>query len=106
MPQYAKRTDDNHKEVVAQFRKAMPEATVFDASGAGNGFPDLVIGWNGRNYLFEIKDPEKPQSKRSLTDLQKDFHVSWQGQVHIAHSATEICATLARINFTNSQTNQ
>jgi len=39
---YAKRTDDNHRDVVDEFRLVMPEATVFDASGAGNGF--ILVG--------------------------------------------------------------
>lgn len=95
---YAKRTDDNHRDVVDEFRQTMPEATVFDASGAGNGFPDLVIGLAGKNYLFEVKDPEKVPSARNLTDAQKDFHTAWQGQVHVVHSAAEICATIFRIN--------
>jgi len=94
---YDKRTDDNHREVIDELRKTMPEVTVFDASGAGNGFPDVVLGWNGRNYLFEIKDPAKVPSARSLTDKQKEFHEGWQGQVHVVHSAAEICATLARL---------
>lgn len=93
---YAKRTDDNHRDVVEELREVMPDATVFDASGAGRGFPDLVVGWRGRNYLFEIKDPTKCASARSLTDAQKDFHLSWQGQVHVVHSAAQICAEIAR----------
>jgi len=94
---YAKRTDGNHKEVVEEFRKVMPEASLFDASGAGKGFPDLVIGWQGKNYLFEVKDPAKYPSARSLTDAQKEFHLAWHGQVHVIHSAAEIAATLARL---------
>lgn len=94
---YAKRTDHNHKDVVKEFREVMPEATVFDASGAGRGFPDLVIGWRGKNYLFEIKDPEKCPSARSLTDAQKDFHLEWQGTVKVVHSAAQICAEIARM---------
>lgn len=95
---YAKRTDDNHREVVDEFRKIMPEATVFDLSGAGRGVPDLLIGLDRKNYLFEIKDPAKCPSARSLTDAQKEFHEGWQGQVHVVHSAAEICAILYRIN--------
>lgn len=95
---YDKRTDDNHKDVVTELRQAMPDASVFDASGCGKGFPDLVVGWQGKNYLFEIKDPEKPASRRSLTEPQQGFHLEWKGQVHIAHSAAEICATIARLN--------
>lgn len=92
---YAKRTDANHKEVVEELRKWFPSCTVFDASGAGRGCPDLIIGWAGYTFLFELKDPDKPTSKRSLTKAQKEFHDSWQGHADIAHSATEICAKIA-----------
>jgi hypothetical protein len=93
---FAKRTDANQIEVVKDLRKALPECRVFVASGTGDGFPDLVVGWNGYNFLFEVKDPEKPASKRSLTDAQKEFHGSWQGQASVVHSAAEICAEIAR----------
>ena len=98
MTRYAKRTDDNHRDVVDELRTVLPEASVFDASGTGSGFPDLVIGLDGKNYLFEIKDPEKIPSARSLTDAQKEFHLGWHGQVNVVHSAAEICAVLFRIN--------
>ena len=103
MPTYAKRTDDNHTEVVTQFRAAMPEATVFDASGVGRGFPDLVVGWQGRNYLIEVKDPAKVPSARKLTPAQEKLHVEWQGQIHVCHSAAEICATIARLERVNNK---
>ena len=99
MPQYAKRVDANHKEVVTELRRYLEEATIRDLSGAGDGIPDLLIGWQGMNFLFEIKDPEKPTSARSLTGAQEKFHGTWQGQVHVAHSATEICAQIARITL-------
>jgi len=98
MTRYAKRTDDNHADVVAEFREAMPEATVFDASGAGRGFPDLVVGWKGKNFLIELKDPDKPPSRRKLTPAQENMHLQWQGQIAICHSAAEICAEIARNN--------
>ena len=93
---YAARTDDNHREVVDGFKAAMPEATVFDASGAGKGFPDIVIGWKGMTFLFEIKDPEKPASKRRLTPAQSELHQDWQGHIAVVHTAAEICAEIAR----------
>lgn len=96
MPQYAKKVDENHSDVVAELRKYLKEATVFDASGAGKGFPDLVVGWRGRNYLIEVKDPEKVPSRRKLTPAQEEFHLAWQGQVSVCHSAAEICATILR----------
>ena len=97
MPRYAKRTDDNHKCLVEELRDALPEATIFDASGAGRGCQDLVIGWQGKNYLIEVKDPTKTASRRQLTEAQRKMHSSWQGQINVCLTAAEICATILRI---------
>ena len=43
--------------------------------------PDLVVGYEGRNWLFEVKDPSKPPSERKLTDAQHEFFTTWRGQV-------------------------
>jgi hypothetical protein len=75
----------------------MPDASVFDASACGEGFPDLVVGWRGRNYLFEVKNPDVRPSDRKLTEPQQAFHGSWQGQVHVVHSAAEMLAIMLRI---------
>lgn len=91
---YAKRTDDNHGEVREGIRKALRGCTVRDLSGAGEGIPDLMVGWRGRNYLFEIKDPAKPPSKRKLTPAQEQFHGEWQGNCYVVHSATEAVASI------------
>jgi hypothetical protein len=74
----------------------MPEASVFDASGAGAGFPDLVVGVWGRNFLFEVKDPNKPPSGRKLTPAQVKFHENWQGQAVVVRSAAEAIKSIAR----------
>lgn len=91
---YAKRVDANHAEVVAQFRELLPEASVFDLSGAGRGIPDILVGHNGFNYLFEIKDGSKPPSARKLTPAQKKLHESWQGQICVVTTATEMVETI------------
>ena len=96
MARYAKRTDENHKAIVDELRAALPEASVFDASGAGRGFPDLVVGFRGRNYLFEVKNGAQAPSRRRLTSAQVGMHESWQGQVAVVMSAAEILAALAR----------
>lgn len=96
MTRYAKRVDDNHGEVVTGLREALPEATVFDLSGAGKGIADLLVGYAGRNYLIEVKDGEKIPSARELTDAQKEFHGSWQGQVAIATTAAGAVAAILR----------
>ena len=97
MTRHAKRTDENHAEVVEELRSVLHDGTVFDASGAGRGFPDLVVGWRGKNYLFELKDPAKPPSGRKLTAAQVGMHENWQGQVAVAHSAAEIIAGILRL---------
>jgi hypothetical protein len=102
MTRYAKRTDDNHSELVERLRAALPEATVFDLSGAGRGIPDLLLGYKGRNYLIEIKDGEKAPSKRQLTEAQKKFHDSWQGQVAIATSPEGAVVAILR-DYTKDQ---
>tara|TARA_R110002051_G_scaffold154782_1_gene226938 strand:- start:3355 stop:3657 length:303 start_codon:yes stop_codon:yes gene_type:complete len=93
---YAKRVDGNHKEVVEGLRASLPECTVFDASGAGRGFPDLVVGFKGRNWLFEVKNLNMVPSRRRLTAAQVGMHSNWQGQVAIIHSAADILAVMAR----------
>ncbi len=97
MSGYAKRTDENQKEVVAELRAALPEASVHVTSGTGDGFPDLVVGWKKRhNFLIELKDRDKPPSDRKLTNAQMSMHSNWQGQVAVCHSASEIIATMLR----------
>lgn len=97
---YAKRTDDNHREVVDGIKSALPEATVLDLSGSGKGVPDIAVGINlgGRkqNYFLEIKDPSKPESKRSLTTAQQKLHLQWAGQMDVAHTAAEAIAIILR----------
>ena len=96
MTRYAKRVDENHREIVESLRLSLPEATGFDASGAGRGFPDLVVGFNGCNYLYEVKNGEKAASARKLTNAQVGFHGAWQGHAAVVCSAEEILADLAR----------
>lgn len=78
----ASKTDDNHAELRDLLRE-IPGVTVADTSGVGNGFPDFVCGYLGRNYMFEVKDPNKPKSRRKLTPAQKKFHANWTGDVRV-----------------------
>jgi hypothetical protein len=94
---YAARVDANQLATIKEFQRAMPDASVFDASACGEGFPDLVVGWRGRNYLFEVKNPDVRPSDRKLTEPQVAFHGSWQGQVHVVHGAAEMLAVMLRL---------
>ena len=75
-----KKTDSNHKELMDMIRK-IPNASVFSTHTLGKGFPDIVIGYKGLNYLVEIKDGNKPKSAQKLTADEIKFHDSWKGQI-------------------------
>jgi Holliday junction resolvase len=61
----ASAVDANQSELVDALRKF--GATVTPTHATGAGFPDLVVGYQGVNYLLEIKDGAKPASARKLT---------------------------------------
>lgn len=73
-PKYGKKVDANQKEIVQAL-----EAIGCDVLEIG--WPlDLLVGYRLRNVLIEIKDSEKPESERELTDWQKEFFMEWRGQ--------------------------
>ena len=84
---YAARKDGNQDEIVEAIRNI--GATVTSVHQIGNGLPDLLVGFRGKNYLFEIKDRDKPPSKRKLTDDEKQWHNMWQGHCHVVKSVNE-----------------
>jgi hypothetical protein len=95
----SKRVDANHSEIVRGLREI--GATVQSLAALGKGAPDLLCGHRGRNYLFEIKNPLQPPSKRKLTDAEKDWHERWRGSVHTIlnfSEALEIITSRAEIS--------
>jgi len=88
MARIAARTDSNQKEIVKSFRKL--GCTVTHTHAVGKGFPDIVIGFQGNNYLIEIKDGMKSPSQRRLTDDEQKWHDEWKGSVHIIESISDV----------------
>ena len=82
-----KRVDRNHKEIVRGLRAV--GATVRSTADIGQGFPDIAVGFRRQNWLFEIKDLEKPPSQRRLTPDEQAFHEGWQGQVCIVYTLSD-----------------
>lgn len=80
-------TDRNHSEVMNGLRQR--GCTVHSTHQLGQGFPDIVVGYSGRTYLFEIKDPEKIPSQRRLTEDEKEWFARWRGHVSVVHTAEE-----------------
>jgi len=83
-------------EVVDLLRKT-PGVTVHSTSQVGVGFPDIVVGYRGHNYLFEIKDPQARPSDQSLTMAQRSFFELWRGQVTKVTETAQILRAIGAI---------
>lgn len=83
----AARVDDNQWEIVAALRAA--GCSVTSLASIGRGFPDIIVGYDGKNYLMEIKDGSKPPSKRRLTPDEQEWHATWRGQVAVVNSVED-----------------
>lgn len=73
----AARTDANQTEVVEAIRAI--GGTVHSLAALGDGCPDLLVGYNGRTVLMEVKDGKKPPSEIRLTEAQVKWHKLWTG---------------------------
>ena len=73
----AAKVDANQEQVVQALRAI--GATVQSLAGVGKGVPDLLVGYQGKTILFEIKDGRKPPSERRLTEDQLTWHGAWRG---------------------------
>ena len=73
----AARIDANHEQVVSALRAA--GASVQSLAGVGKGVPDLLVGFQGKTLLMEVKDGRKTPSERRLTDDQVRWHGAWNG---------------------------
>jgi Holliday junction resolvase len=81
MGRRAARVDSNQNEIVTMLRKMGYSVAI--TSDCGKGFPDIVVGRSGRNYLFEIKDGSKPPSAQKLTEAEQQFCDNWKGQYNV-----------------------
>lgn len=89
---YAAKVDANQSEIVAALRAA--GATVTPTHSAGEGFPDLAVGFRGQSFLIEVKDGSKPPSARKLTPDQQKWHAAWRGQKAVASTVAEALAVI------------
>jgi len=73
----AAKIDANQTQVVEALRAA--GATVQSLAAVGQGVPDLLVGFQSKTLLMEVKDGRKPPSARQLTDQQLTWHGAWRG---------------------------
>lgn len=86
----AAKTDANHQEVVAAFRKF--GCSVLPLHTVGGGCPDIAVGKNKKTVLVEIKDGGKPKSARELTKDERSFHDKWLGSLFIVEGIDDVIA--------------
>ena len=84
---YNARVDSNQKQIVTDLRKL--GYSVLHTHQLKNCF-DILVGFNGNNYAFELKDGNKPPSQKKLTPGEQNFFDSWRGQVNKVESVEEI----------------
>ena len=90
MPKYNAKADSNQKDIVKDFRKLGYSVT--PTHTLGRGFPDIVVGKQGKNFLIEIKDGAKAASARKLTEPEQEFKDNWLGQYDIITSSFDVVA--------------
>lgn len=83
----ARKKDGNQTEIVEWFR--LQGCSVAITSRLGDGFPDIVVGYQGFNVLVEIKDGSLPPSKRKLTDDEVEFMEEWLGWYVVVESIAD-----------------
>lgn len=84
----APRTDANQPAIVDMLRSM--GATV------DTGHDDILVGYKGQNFWYEIKDPEKTLNKDrsyragAIKPSQKKLCDEWKGHYKIVHSFEQI----------------
>lgn len=90
-----KRTDANQKEIMDRLR-TIPNVSVVSTHIIGKGFPDIIVGYKGLNYMIEIKDGAKNPSQRKLTADEVVFHMRWKGRIDVCKSFEEVWTLISQ----------
>lgn len=93
MPRYARKRDDNEAAIVEALRAAGATVTRLGEPGV----PDLLVGYRGRNFLLEVKEPGQTEHRRrseggrgELTAAQVEWWDEWRGErAAIVHSVAD-----------------
>lgn len=80
---HAKRRDDNERQIVEDLRRMGISVMYGDEV-------DLICAWRGKNYLFEVKNPDRLFLKDGVTfrkgavkESQTKLRRTWQGQYDV-----------------------
>jgi len=81
---YSRKSDANQQQIMDELRQL--GVSVRSIHRLGEGLPDLLCGFQGRNYLLEVKQPGK---RDDLTEAEAAFSHSWRGQTDIITTTEE-----------------
>jgi hypothetical protein len=98
MRRRAAKVDESQPGIVKALRAA--GASVESTAAVGSGFPDLVVGYRGRNYLMEVKNHKRPGLARhrwKLSGVQPEWHRAWGGQVATVRDPEEALRVIGAI---------
>ena len=77
-----RRVDTNQRLIVAALRAA--GATVQHLHMVGQGCPDVLCGFGGRNFVIEIKGDHGRMTRDEI-----EWHECWRGDVCVVHTVDE-----------------
>ena len=89
----AARVDANQGHIVATLRSM--GATV------QTGMDDLLVGYRGKNFWFELKDPDKTLKQDgeykagAIKPSQKKLLDEWKGHYQVVHSFEQIVEAIS-----------
>lgn len=92
------RLDANQALIMRDLKKC--GVSVEPLNTLGGGIPDLLCGYQGANYLLEVKDSSQPPSKKKLTEDEVNWHENWHGQKCVVETLEE---ALKACNCTKQQ---
>lgn len=89
MARVAARTDGNHKHIVNVLRAN--GAFVQSLAPVGRGCPDLLVGYGGDWWVFEVKDGAKAASGKGLSPAEIEWisKVKCNARVHVVEDAEQ-----------------
>lgn len=93
----AAKVDATQAEIVSALKGA--GATVQHLHSVGQGCPDLVAGYRGRNFLLECKPRIGSPSDRKLRPNQIEWHQGWKGQVAVVETPEAALAVIGAIGL-------
>lgn len=84
-----KRVDANQKGIIKRLRSF--GASVQDIHEVGQGCPDIMVGFRGINFLFEVKTEGE-----DLNEREKEWNDEWKGTSYKIYNSDEAIIILIR----------